>query len=84
MKPGIRIPRRRPSSDTTSRIYVCEDKARVGPFASRIEAQRFIRLIEIFGESTKGIKVIEISDAEAEGHNGHSHRRLVVNERFPG
>jgi hypothetical protein len=47
-------------------IYVHEGKAFVGPFATHKDAQHFIRLIELFGESTEGIEVLDLRTEDPE------------------
>jgi hypothetical protein len=46
-------------------IYLRENGEFVGPFQSRGDAERFLELMELFGESAEGIEIVEISDAAA-------------------
>jgi len=43
-------------------IYVREGKEYVGPFASLEDARCFIALIDMFGENSEGIEVVELAD----------------------
>ena len=51
---------------TMKRIYIQEDQQRVGPFASRPDAEQFIGLIRRFGEGTEGIEVVEVEEYTTE------------------
>ncbi len=46
-------------------IYVREEDEYVGPFNSREDAERFLVLVELSGESSKGIEIVEIDNAAA-------------------
>ena len=47
---------------TVKSIYVREGKDYVGPFASLEDARCFIALIDMFGENSEGIEVVELAD----------------------
>jgi hypothetical protein len=46
-------------------IYLREDGELVGPFETWGDAERFLELMEILGESSEGIEIVEIRGNEA-------------------
>lgn len=44
-------------------IYLREEGDYVGPFCSREDAERFLVLIALHGESREGIEIVEIDNA---------------------
>ncbi len=48
------------SRPKATRIYLREADEYVGPFCKRRDAERFLELMELFGESSEGIEVIEL------------------------
>ncbi len=49
----------RDSQSSTKKIYLHEANEYVGPFCSRVEAEKFIALMELFGASRAGIEIVE-------------------------
>jgi hypothetical protein len=44
-------------------IYLREGTEQIGPFHSRQDAERFLFLMELFGTSIEGIKIVELEIA---------------------
>ena len=44
-------------------IYVREGDEHVGPFSSRQDAERFLLLMELFGNNCEGIDIVELGIA---------------------
>ncbi len=55
----------RDSQSSTKKIYLHEADEYVGPFCNRVEAEKFIALMELFGASREGIEIVE-RDGELE------------------
>jgi hypothetical protein len=48
------------------KIYLHEADEFVGPFFSRKDAERFILLMEWYGENSEGIEIVEVDADESE------------------
>ncbi len=68
---------------TTTRVYLHEKDEYVGPFYRRQDAELFLALMELFGESLEGIEIVEIETTAKTVSNAVSikERKRLLHER---